>query len=368
MCTSLIYSDSNEHPYLGRTLELDTDEPWVITYVPAGISFESPNDDPEPFRYTASHGFLAVTAPGRMPTQDAPLKPDDLKVIEGVNTAGLTFSLLAFPSSGGGSDVKPVDAIQATDLGSWILAQFSTVGEVKAALAEQPVVLTRIAIIGDAEFPFHLVVHDREGGSIVIEWFKGEEHVYDNPVGVMTNGPTFPWHLTNLSNWTHLTNVDQSSNQFGSLSVHQPDSGIATASLPGSNTSVGRFIRAVFYANFAEKVDDADGALLTLARIMDNFDRPRGATVSPPADGGEGIAFQGITDNKGGLPTEFTCWTNLTDLDRQRFYLRTYGSFNYTSFDLVKLSASKEPRAILASTLDAPGGDGTDALLAGMSV
>ncbi|MFZ2607577.1 MAG: linear amide C-N hydrolase, partial [Candidatus Microthrix parvicella] len=85
--------------------------------------------------------------------------------------------------------------------------------------------------------------------------------MYDNPLGVMTNGPTFPWHLTNLGNWTHLTNVDQSSAASGPFDVKQPDSGIATAALPGSSTSVGRFIRAVFYSNFTEKVADPDKAM-----------------------------------------------------------------------------------------------------------
>ena len=55
--------------------------------------------------------------------------------------------------------------------------------------------------------------------------------VYDNPVGVMTNGPKFDWHLTNLDNYTFLSNVDRSSASFGSYKAAQPDSGIATAGL-----------------------------------------------------------------------------------------------------------------------------------------
>ena len=29
-------------------------------------------------------------------------------------------------------------------------------------------------------------------------------HVYDNPVGVLTNDPMFPWHLTNLCQYVGL--------------------------------------------------------------------------------------------------------------------------------------------------------------------
>ena len=55
--------------------------------------------------------------------------------------------------------------------------------------------------------------------------------VYDNPVGLMTNSPRFDWHLTNLNNYTYLSNIDQSTNTFGSLQANQPDSGIATVGL-----------------------------------------------------------------------------------------------------------------------------------------
>lgn len=369
MCTSLQYVDVAGAPYFGRTLELDIDEPWVLAYVPAGMPFSSEAPGHDPVTFTGAHGFIAVTAPARMPTKEEPLTPNDLKVIEGLNTEGVTFSLLAYPSSGSASEAaaNTLAAIQAWDLGAWILSQFSTVEEVKTALADQEVYLTRIALVGNAVFPFHLVVHDKSGASIVIEWHDGVENVYDNPTGVMTNGPTFPWHLTNLGNWTHLTNVDKSTATFGSLDVRQPDSGIATASLPGSHTSVDRFIRAVFYTTFVEKADTADGALVTLSRIMDNFDRPRGATTSPPnTSGGEGVKFQGIESGTSGPPTEYTVWTNMADLRRGKFYFRSYNAFNWSSFDLAEIAASADgPRILLTPHLDAMGGDATKALLAG---
>lgn len=366
MCTSLTYTDSNGGVYFGRTLELDIEEPYFVTYVPKGTPFRSQPDGSAELDFEAKHPFIAVTAPVRFPTKENPLGPSDMKSSEGMNLAGLTFSLLAYPTTAPDESTgeKTRAVLDATDVGTWLLSQFATVAEVKAALAEQPVHLTRLALVGNTVFPFHLVVHDKSGASIVIEWHNGEEKIYDNPVGVMTNGPDFPWHLTNLRNWTHLTNVDASSAKFGDLEVRQPDSGIATAPLPGSNTSVGRFVRAVYYSNFTEKVDDPEKALLNLARIMDNFDRPRGATVDPPeGGGGEGMKFQGIGGDDKNPPTEYTSWTNLSDLGRGRFLLRTYGSFNYTSFDLTKLSQSKQLHLIPTAKLDPLGGDGTEALL-----
>ena len=145
----------------------------------------------------------------------------------------------------------------------------------------------------------------------------------------MTNGPSFDWHLTNLRNWTHLDNTDHSSATFGSLAVGQPDSGIATAALPGSNTAVGRFVRAVYYCNFVEKVADPDAAVATLSAIVNNFDRPRGATIDPPGGGGEGVTIAGLT----GISTEYTTNSFLADTAGSRYYVRDYTALNWSVFE-----------------------------------
>jgi choloylglycine hydrolase len=364
MCTSLVYRDGSGNSYLGRTLELDVEEAYAVTYVPAGTPFSSQVEGHEPFEYKAKHPFLAVAAPVRMPSKEQPLGPQDLKVVEGMNVEGVTCSLLAYPTSGGAEEARKVtqSLLQAVDIGTWVLGTFANVEELKEGLDEQGIFLTRLAMVGNLPFPFHVVVHDKGGKSVVIEWLAGKLTVNDNPVGVMTNGPDFQWHLTNLGNWTHLTNVDVSNNKFGDLEVRQPDSGIATASLPGSNTSVGRFIRAVFYSEFTEKTDDPELALLALARIMNNFDRPRGATVDPRS-GAEGISFQGKNRNEGAPPTEYTSWTNLSDMSRGRFLLRTYDSYGYTSFDLKELAKRDELLVSLTSKLDPYGGDGTGTMV-----
>jgi penicillin V acylase-like amidase (Ntn superfamily) len=363
MCTSLVYTGSDGAIYLGRTLELDVEEPWAVAYVPAGTAFESVVHGEESLPYTAKHRFVGVAPAGRHEGDD-PIESSALaSMTEGLNDAGLTCSMLAYPATAGGeSGRKRRAALQAIDLGTWILSQFATVADVKEGLEAQPVFLTPMSAVGDVEFPFHIVVHDRAGGAIVIEWHHGEQAVYGNPVGVMTNGPPFSWHLTNLGNWTHLTNVDSSSARFGSLDVAQPDSGIATAALPGSNTSVGRFIRAIYYSQFAEKTADADAALVMLARVMNNFDRPRDITIDPPGAGGEGVTFEGTGRKEGAPGTEYTSWTNLSDLNRGRFLLRTYTAFNYTAFDLDRLADVDGIRLMATTDLDPMGGDDTEAL------
>ena len=39
---------------------------------------------------------------------------------------------------------------------------------------------------------------DTSGNSVVLEHIGGEINVHANPLGVMSNSPSFNWHMTNL--------------------------------------------------------------------------------------------------------------------------------------------------------------------------
>jgi len=365
MCTSLSYRDAAGKVYFGRTLELSVDLPYRLAFFPAGFAFTSHITGYAALEYAAKNAFFAVTMPAHVPKPGAEPAPSELKVLEGLNDKGLTFSLLSYPAAGG--DQPPVapgrSVLSASDLGSWALSQFSTVAEVKAALADQPLMLEALPILGGAVSPFHYVVHDASGSCLVVEFHRGVMSVYDNPVGVMTNGPEFSWHLTNLDNYTFLSNVDRSRATFGAYEAVQPDSGIATVGLPASNTSVGRFVRAVYYAQYAEKAPTPDRALTTLAHIMNNFDRPRGITIDYP-DGGAGhLEVRGLsTGGSEPYATEYSCWTSLADLDRRLLLVRGYGSLNFSRLDLTAFAGVDQPRVLPFSRLDAAAVDTTGVL------
>ncbi len=359
-CTALIYNDANNRTYAGRTVELGGEMPYQLSFVPPGKRYTSSPDPRRPLEYTTRYGMLVVTLPFRAPTPGAPLGPADEKVLEGMNDQGLTFSLLAYASANGPRDtVAGTRAVlSALDLGSWALGQFTTVAELKAALQRQPVILAPLARLGGGQPPVHFIAHDRSGASIVIEYQDGKQNIYDNLVGVMTNGPSFPWHLTNLGNYSFLSNVDKSETTFGKFVARAPDAGIATTGLPASNTAVGRFVRAAYYSKFAQKVSDPDEAVLTLAHVMNNFDRPKDITID--LSGGGGAEGSGSSS---GPSTEYTSFTALEDLDRKRFYVRDYGALNYTGFDLARLGAAGQARTVALTEVEGWGLDGTDALL-----
>ena len=356
-CTSLLYKDANGAPYSGRTMELPVQLDYKIAFFPKGTSFSSRAEQHAALDYEAKHAFVSIAMPDPI--------TKDLKVVEGLNDQGLSFSVLAFASTQGPADMseKTQKILSAIDLGSWVLSQFKTVGEVKLALQAQPVLVTALLPLGLLKTPFHYTLHDVNGDSIVIEFSNGQQHIYDNPLGVMTNGPEFPWHLTNLNNYTFLSNIDNSKLKLGGVEFTQPDSGIATAGLPASNTSVGRFVRAVYYSQFAEKAETPDDAVTTLAHIMNNFDRPRGITMdSRTTEPAQDKIAPGVTDHAM-YTSEYTTWTALSDLKRLRLSVRLYNSLNYVTFDLDVLRNNSSTAVVPLSQFADGSWNGTQALM-----
>lgn len=336
MCTSLLLKDLSGSVYAGRTLELPVELPYLVAFLPKGTKLSSKAGDHAPLNYDCQYDVFGIVVPNG--------SADDLKVVEGLNDAGLNFSLLAFSETHGPNDTFAADVpvLSAIDLGAWMLARFSTVAEVKAALEEQSVLVDPLAALGGVVPPFHYTVHDRTGASIVIEFFDGARHVFDNPTGVMTNSPRFDWHLTNLNNYTHLSNVDHSNATLLGQDFIQPDSGIATVTLPSSDTAVDRFVRAVYYANFSEKTDGQDATIRQLGHVMNKFDRPKGASVYSSAKASALTKSAGdLTGQSAGAPpefiTEYTSWITLIDLARGAIFIRTYNSLGYVKFDLATL-------------------------------
>lgn len=359
-CTSLLYLDNNGAPYAGRTMELPMELPYQVSYSPVGTAFTSQANTHKALDFTSRRAFVGIGVKDPITSE--------LKITEGVNDQGLSFSLLAFASSKGPADMmeKTRAVLAAIDLGTWALGQFDTVAAVKTALEKQPMLPTALLPLGILKTPFHYTLHDATGASIVIEFSNGKQQIHDNPIGVMTNGPEFQWHQTNLNNYTFLSNKDQSSQTFRGVELAQPDSGIATVALPASNTSVGRFVRAVYYSVFAEKAETPTKAIQTLAHVMNNFDRPRGISIDNRlTDGIANITAPGVTGDIM-YSSEYTSWTALSDLQQKQFYVRTYDSINYVHFDLPKLIAQSgnKPLQVSLPQVAAHTQDGTAALLA----
>ncbi len=102
----------------------------------------------------------------------------------------------------------------------------------------------------------HMMVTDRSGKVIVIEYLEGKLKITDNPVRVLTNAPSFDWHLTNLRNYVNLSEKPYTSKRIGELTIEPLGGGSGLLGMPGDITPPSRFIRAVAQTMLARRTPD----------------------------------------------------------------------------------------------------------------
>ncbi|HDR3342122.1 TPA: linear amide C-N hydrolase, partial [Bacillus anthracis] len=93
--------------------------------------------------------------------------------------------------------------------------------------------------------PLHWMISDSKE-SIVVEPVKDKVAIYDNPIGVLTNNPTFDKQLFNLNNYRHLS-PKVSDNLFSKvLDLDVYSRGMGGLGLPGDLSSMSRFVKVAF--------------------------------------------------------------------------------------------------------------------------
>ena len=352
-CTALMITDKKGNAYSAKTMEYAVPMPFEMSYVPAGTKVVSVAPGKKPgLSFETKYPVLGVSA-------DVGVGNGINMMVESANNQGLSLSTNELPGSqspaGAGSDATK--ALATTDLALYLLGNFKSVAEVKEALQGSAVSVwvPKVPLVGNIEAPFHYILFDKTGAGIVIEFLDGKMNVHDNPVGVVTNAPEFPWHLKNLNNYAQLTNVDKNSGQFGQLKVGAPDSGNTLASVPSSQISAGRFVKAAFYTQFVRKADSPEDAVITLGHIMNNFDRPYDLSID------KGYSAEGGAP--GSTTSEVTLFTWMNDKVRNLYFLRTINALNFAKFEIDKLTPIKSVVKVPLGKISDTQLDGTQVLL-----
>jgi penicillin V acylase-like amidase (Ntn superfamily) len=102
------------------------------------------------------------------------------------------------------------------------LGNFATVDEVKQAVKDIVLAPTPAPGFGSEKGivpAVHFFIQDKSGKSIVVEPVNHMLKVSDAPLGVITNAPTYDWHITNLANYINLSTTDVSSAKLGPLTL-----------------------------------------------------------------------------------------------------------------------------------------------------
>lgn len=318
-CTGIsLVTTSGDHVH-ARTIEwggFDLGSKLIVS--PRGHSFTSALPmEKSGLSWTSRLGFVGISV------------SDDRFIGEGMNEAGLNAGLFYFKEYGSLSPFDPddtVDNVADMDLVRWMLSQFTTVADVSAALKGITVVPIFIDENGVPSPTAHWRVTDKAGGSIVIEIInEGEVHVYDNEVGVLTNAPGFPWHLTNLNTAINIQPGMVSPRTIGNHEIFSFGGGTASLGLPGDFSPSSRFIRAAFYRSNTPPLETSLAAVSQAFHILANFDIPIGTMFGP--EQGEHIPD---------LPSA-TQWTAVSDLGRGQYYYKTMHDSTIKCVDLRQL-------------------------------
>ena len=218
---------------------------------------------------------------------------------------------------------------------TWILSNFATVPEVRQAIGK--VQVCKGSMPGPGDLPVHISVHDAQGNSLVIEYVKGKLHLYDNPLGVVTNSPTFDWMLTNLNTYINLSPVNMPQRDLKGMTLKQFGQGSGMVGLPGDFSPPSRFVRMVALTQGAVPVKGAAAGLSLAMTIINNIDIPKGA--SRQVSGKQ-------------MDMDMTQWVSLADLNRKRYYFRTYDNKNWRYVDVT--TALTGATQIKSMSLDSP--------------
>lgn len=275
MCTAL-----HAHGCFGRTLDLEHGYAEEVVATPRDFPLAM-RHRPDLTRHHALLG-MATIADGY------PLYYDAL------NEQGLAMAGLNFPHS---AHYAPATegSVASFELIPFVLGQCQSVADAKTLLAQVSVCDTAFS---DAYPPskLHWMVAD-EHASIVVEATAEGVRVYDNPIGAMTNEPTFDRQLTHWATFAHLTNQepDPTPPHLGR--------GSGSLGLPGDYTSPSRLVRAAFAAAHSEGGDPVGEFFHAMATV----EVPKGCLQLP----------------NGAYVT--SRYTACMDLHEKVYYYRTYG-------------------------------------------
>lgn len=231
MCTSIAMQ--NGEFYFGRNLDLHQNFEEQVVVTPRNYPFLFRKTKPLP-RHFAIIGMASVK-------DGYPL------YAEATNEKGLCIAGLNFPDNA----YYPKDETQ----GAYNLSPFELIPFLLGScdsLKSARETLKRIRLIHlpfNAQTPLtplHWHIADKTG-SIVLECTQAGLAVYENPFGVLTNNPPFPFQCDYARTYAHLSNRFTPRENTFSL-------GLDAVGLPGDYSSPSRFVKSAWLLNNTPKL------------------------------------------------------------------------------------------------------------------
>lgn len=299
MCTAATYKTKDF--YFGRTLDNDFSYGEEVTITPRHYPF-SFRDIGTMNSHYAIIGMACVM-------DNYPLYYDAVNE-KRLGMAGLNFVGNAYY----GNVVKGMYNISQFELIPWILCQCATVKEAKSLLAQ----INLVNVPFKKEVPLaqlHWLIAD-SSESITVEATKSGMHVYDNPVGVLTNNPPFEEQMFQLNNYMSLSAKEPQNHFDSKLPLYTYSRGMGAMGLPGDLSSQSRFVRAAFVKMNSVSGDSETESVSQFFHILGSVEQQRGC-----CDLGDG-------------KYEVTIYTSCCNADKGIYYYTTYGNRQITAINM----------------------------------
>ncbi len=318
-CTGIRLTANDGTIVYARTMEVGTDLQSDMLIVPRGWTYvgETPNNLAG-FRWTTKYGFVGPNIRGQS------------YVCDGLNEKGLAVGNFLFPGTAGYQKIDKGNAnraIASHQVAVYLLGTCATVEDAVAALKNVYVGLVAKGSY-DSLLQLHYALHDAGGRSAVVEYVDGQMHVYDNPLGVITNSPSFEWHQTNLRNFIRLSPDNAVPVVLSGEKMVGFGQGTGMWGLPGDFTPPSRFVRAVAFTQTAVPTDTAEQCVWQAFHLLNQFDLPLGAIRA---------------NDNGKTIDDYTNWTIAADMKHLRYYFHTYQDRQVKMVDLTRPTGT--PRA-----------------------
>lgn len=313
MCTSIVYENAVHDFFLARTMDFSIPLEGQPIYIPSGYSF---------YKKEEGKGFESIysfVGAGRL--------FQEYTFADGINEAGLGIASLYFADDAYYEENKAIEGLSLAphDVVAFVLGTCQTVEDVKEKIQGINIVPEDHLVINGV-LPLHWIVTDKSGSSIVIEPVKEGLKIYDNPVGVMANSPNFPWHLTNLNQYAHLSNTSKQTGVYQEFIAKGNGAGSGALGLPGDYTSISRFVHLAFMNQYTEKVQSTEASIQMISRMLSAVYIPKGVKI------------------KANGAIDYTQFTSFMDLSGATYYINFYETNRFNQLSLKDLAKNKEPK------------------------
>lgn len=306
MCTAIHLN--SKHHFFGRNFDVERTYGENVIIIPA--------DYPVNLKYNNTSKTKSTILGIGVVSQGYPL------MFDAINEHGLGVCALRYPDANYNKNIENKHNIPSYEFILYLLYNCSSCSTAINLLQNINITSEEFSNEFKPE-PLHWMICDSES-SFVLECDEKGIRIYENKIGVLTNGPDFKTQMFNLNNYKNLT-TDNGKTTFSEIiDFNEYSRGMGAIGLPGDLSSMSRFVKAAF----------------TKLNSTNDYINPKQCV------GQFFHILNSVCQQEGCVQTENnmfdkTLYTSCYDLDNFNLYYTTYTNHRIIKINPLKLNYNK---------------------------